>query len=697
MKNYISPIVTICILLQILTSIIALYGAETLNENYNLLLVDEGCTDPAACNYEMFATVDDGSCYYGTATCPDDPCNNDENCTAPNPREIDAKIVPTTTGCADNLYCMKIELRGQNGADYLGGSSMRVSYDPSVVFFDGYTEYLTGNEVTVIQTAGSYTSLNFDNDQSTVSSGCNVFGATPYSAHSFDGYANDYPEEEILITIFLDLETVSTPDGGEIIFACPLIEDTWTGLAEICFEVIDPNGNPNFQFIGVQNAPIDQSTLGGTNFNDDYNHPDSKYWNGTLSGLTTPFNEVCDIDVTDCQLAIPMPYAGWHMISSYCKPLNDSIEAVFRPIVSDIIQVKNLTGQVYIPSFNDFNNGLDFWDIEEGYIVKTFNSVTLNIEGGQEVDLNVDDIPLYTGWNLIAYWLQGDSDPIDVFDDIVSDVIQVKNLSGTYVPSFNDFNNMGNMSETRGYLIKMNAANTLSYNSADILPKSTEGNIVDNIDETERLKPIHFTKEIKPNPNTSTMLVLDDENNDLNYGDELGIFTKDGLLVGAFVYENDLMGGLIFGDDETEEDIDGILENEKYVFKVWNKILNTERSVKMKFVQGSSFYKKDDFCIVEFKTNSVTGVNSINALSVSVSPNPASSQVVFDLDLSKSEDFTIEIYDIDGKLVEEIFEGQLTTGNSKIDYNVDHLSSGLYICNILYDNKCISERLTIIR
>jgi len=258
---------------------------------------------------------------------------------------------------------------------------------------------------------------------------------------------------------------------------------------------------------------------------------------------------------------------------------------------------------------------------------------------------------------------------------------------------------MGNMSETRGYLIKMNAANALSYNTADILPKPAPGSVDDGIDvtnnERERLKPLHFTKKIKPNPNTSTMLVLNDESNDLSYGDELGIFTKDGLLVGAFVYENDLMGGLIFGDDETEDGIDGILENENYVFKIWNKLLNTERSVEMEFIQGNSSYKKDDLCVVGFKSNNITGINTINGLSISVTPNPASSQITFDINLSKTENFTIEIYNVSGKLVEVVFNGKLTTGSSKIDYNVDHLSTGLYYCKISNSQKYFTERLII--
>ena len=419
-----------------------------------------------------------------------------------------------------------------------------------------------------------------------------------------------------------------------------------------------------------------------------------------VEGCTDPFavnfnpNANCDNGsclIIDCVINIPMPYAGWHMISSYCHPEEDSITQVFAPIVNDVVQVKNLTGQVYVPSFNNFNT-FTTWDVTQGYLVKTANPVTLTINGGDAVNLANDQIPLYEGWNMIAYWLVGDADPIDVFSSVESDVIQVKDLNGAYVPSFNDFNNMGNMTTTKGYQVKMNAPQTLTYSPFDILPRPAP----ESIQEVERLSPIHFTKSIKPNPNTSTMIIMNDENNPMNYGDEIGVFTPGGILVGAYVYENDMMGGLVFGDDETEEGKDGILENEEYVFKVWDSLLDEEQEVKMQFVEGNATYLKDDLCAVSFKSDGV-GLSEVEGLKASISPNPASSELLFDLDLASSEFLTIEIFKVDGQLVDVVAKQSFNNGNTQLVYDVSELNNGLYMCRITNGKEFYTERLTIIK
>ena len=71
-------------------------------------------------------------------------------------------------------------------------------------------------------------------------------------------------------------------------------------MATICFDILNPNGNPNIQFLGMQNGP--PVTTNETNFNPDSNDPVDKYDNGTFTGFSTPLNAVCQgcTDATAC-------------------------------------------------------------------------------------------------------------------------------------------------------------------------------------------------------------------------------------------------------------------------------------------------------------------------------------------------------------------------------------------------------------
>jgi len=200
---------------------------------------------------------------------------------------IDCRFTPTTN-C--DQYCVLLEISSQSGQPlYIGSSSIRFSYNASVINFAGTS--MDG------LTVGSYTSINFDDDQDSLHPDCLVEnggqGGTPYSAHSFDGGTPG----DFLNTWVLQVPTVfGSP------YACPVVED-WTQVTQVCFEVLDPTGDPNLRFSGDQNSSV--MDLTGTNFNDDTDPP-IKYFNGTFEELHVPFATLCGgmiegcIDATAC-------------------------------------------------------------------------------------------------------------------------------------------------------------------------------------------------------------------------------------------------------------------------------------------------------------------------------------------------------------------------------------------------------------
>lgn len=190
-------------------------------------------------------------------------------------QSIDTRMVASAESNS-NEYCATIQIRSTDGGTHIGNSSIRLNYDASVIFFEGATYEVT---------TGSYTSHNFDNDQTSLHPDCTManggFDLTPYSSHGFDGLI----QGDILFTTVLLNQNI-----GEVVFACPNIADEWEDVSTICFAVLNPTGNPNLEFVGTENGPVTDET--GTNYNDGTNDPANKHANGSLEGLTVSYNDL---------------------------------------------------------------------------------------------------------------------------------------------------------------------------------------------------------------------------------------------------------------------------------------------------------------------------------------------------------------------------------------------------------------------
>ncbi len=203
---------------------------------------------------------------------------------------IDCRFTPNPENCQN--YCVFLEISSQDGPVYIGSSSMRFSYDDSVIRFSGTSM----DGVTI----GTYESINFDFNDGTdpsnlPSNECTFIPSglenpiSPYTEHSFDGGT---PGD------FLNTWVLSVPTLFGAPAACPSVAE-WVPVSEICFEVLNPNGDPDFRFTGTQNGPVQDLT--GTNFNNDTDPP-IKYQNGTFEDLNMPFVALCgdNVEIWGC-------------------------------------------------------------------------------------------------------------------------------------------------------------------------------------------------------------------------------------------------------------------------------------------------------------------------------------------------------------------------------------------------------------
>lgn len=94
----------------------------------------------------------------------------------------------------------------------------------------------------------------------------------------------------------------------------------------------------------------------------------------------------------------------------------------------------------------------------------------------------------------------------------------------------------------------------------------------------------------------------------------------------------------------------------------------------------------------------LVGLNENNqSLSkISLFPNPSNQFVNLNFDLARTNKIAIEITDLNGKIVQEIFLNNLTTGNNKVRIETTKLAKGIYTLSIkenqtIYHNKLVVE------
>lgn len=80
-----------------------------------------------------------------------------------------------------------------------------------------------------------------------------------------------------------------------------------------------------------------------------------------------------------------------------------------------------------------------------------------------------------------------------------------------------------------------------------------------------------------------------------------------------------------------------------------------------------------------------------------VFPNPLQSSVAVGLLLEISEKVSVQLYDVNGQWVKNIFEGDLSTGYNELYFNADRLSHGTYFIRVRGEKSSLNLKAKLIR
>ena len=216
----------------------------------------------------------------------------------------------------------------------------------------------------------------------------------------------------------------------------------------------------------------------------------------------------------------------------------------------------------------------------------------------------------------------------------------------------------------------------------------------------------------------------------LEIGDEIALFDLNGViqtvdpgetaeygevLVGAGVWDgvSNVEGTVtsvvgIMSQDLSEFNgpvLNGAVDGNDVVVRVYDVSEGVEYDVELSVQTGGQF--GDMFTVIDGMTLTGGGLSndtlSPSGFSLSQNyPNPFNPQTSIEFSIPSLSSVSVNIYDLNGKLIDIVAQGTYTQGTHRVIWNGMNLnrevvSSGIYIYKLITPNETLTKQLTLIR
>ena len=505
-------------------------------------------------------------------------------------------------------------------------------------------------------------------------------GATsPYSYDWSNGYTGQY-----LIGVVAGTYSVTITDANGCLYMNsyvvsepPALVITYTktdvstaGGSNGAIDLTVSGGNPGYTYLWSTGAAI-QDISGLTAGFYDVTVSDS---NGCTAFETIEITEPGGLDVQNINLV-----AGWSIISTYIVPVAPSVVDVFSPVVLITAIVKNGSGMVYWPAFGV--NSIGNMILGQGYQVKMNAAVTLPVSGTAAVP-QLTPITIQAGWSIIGYLRQVPGNAIVMMSPIVANIAIMKNGAGAvYWPSFG-VNGIGNMLPGEGYQIKLNAISTLTYPANSVSSKSV----------VEPMRPMFYQKQAATGNNMTVGIPTSAFINIPMIGEEIGVFDKQGLLVGSAVFDGGNLAIPIWGDDDLTPETDGLTFAQGFELRIWNGQLEQGITIES-WTEGNGLYERDAIQIAE--KVSFTNIDAmVYSLEQNV-PNPYGATTRIAFYLPETSNITLTIYDVLGNVMDVAAKGEFQAGQHSIELDGSQYAMGTYFYRLIANDFVCTKQMEV--
>ena len=193
----------------------------------------------------------------------------------------------------------------------------------------------------------------------------------------------------------------------------------------------------------------------------------------------------------------------------------------------------------------------------------------------------------------------------------------------------------------------------------------------------------------------------------LEAGDELAIFTPEGMCAGAGVWNGSAIAIAVWADDPTTEGAEGFTAGQLISFRVWRSSTATEFTSEngLSIVLGDggvgALYVED--AVVEVMSVSIdetTAAEQAPIASLDLAPNfpnPFRGATTIPFSLPTPGQVRLDLYDVVGRHVSTVLDEYRDRGHHEALVDASSLPSGTYLYRLHTPDDVAQRKMTVLR
>jgi len=361
--------------------------------------------------------------------------------------------------------------------------------------------------------------------------------------------------------------------------------------------------------------------------------------------------------VSTADQVVDLP-AGWLGISSFIIPENPALEVVLAGVDDNMQIMLGPTG-IYWPAQNI--NTIGNWNTYIGYKVKMNQPAALEMFGVQADPT----VTLPAGSHYLPVL---SSEPVDnsVLGDVGNALLYAFNIqAGTIYWPDGQLYTLNVLEPGVGYLIRLLSQATFNFAGKSTIPvNSTLSEISSPWNQVTKTGDVHL------------VAIAQSALTDVEAGDIIGVFNGQSQCVGLAEVSklNDNLLLVVYGDDATTTDIDGMIAGEPFQYRLYRPSQDEEASVNVTYnpeMNAGTFESAGTSIILQMKVGSL-GVGSSSPVDFMVYPNPSNG--IFNV--ISTGDYSIAVTDTKGQVVYS------ASANNNIILDLTRFDKGIYIIKL---------------